>query len=219
MQIVKRVRALSVWRESVLSAVQTARSVPALQPQHSPAHHPANTPTGKVGSNVDSSKCSTNVLLLCYTTTIMNISVTSGLIAVCQTTNRRVVVTQWTARLPQKLLAIATVPSQSDATSLTATRTVSPVLHVLPRRLSPASPQFVLLWCLQWGCRITTTTLSLKHLATQVNIYKRYDVLVKKHTFIVPYLLILLGYPLGVRPKDWNLCLDNQTNVSKSESL
>lgn len=45
----KRVRAPSVWRESVLSAVQTVRSAPVLLPQLSPAHHPANTPTGKVG--------------------------------------------------------------------------------------------------------------------------------------------------------------------------
>lgn len=150
MQIVRRVRALSVWRESVPSAVQTARSVPALQRQHSPVHHPASTPAGKV--NVDSNKASTYVLLCSYTTT-NNISVTSVLtvclLAVCQMTNRRVVVTQWIARLPQTPLAIATVPSQSDATSLTATRTVSPVLHVLPRRLSLASLQFVLLWCLQ----------------------------------------------------------------------
>lgn len=45
-RLVRRVRVQSVWRESAPSAVQTARSAPALQPQPSPAPHPANTPTG-----------------------------------------------------------------------------------------------------------------------------------------------------------------------------
>lgn len=48
MQIVRHVRALSVWRESVLSAVQTVHLAPALRPQPSQAPHPANTPIGKV---------------------------------------------------------------------------------------------------------------------------------------------------------------------------
>lgn len=150
MQTVRRVRALSVWRESVPSAVQTARSVPAPQHRHSPAHHPANIPAGKL--NVDSKRATKNVLLCSYTTT-NNTSVTTTLtvcpLAACQMTNRRVVVTQWTARLPQTLLSIATVRSQNDATSVTATRTVNPVLLVLPQRLSLASLQFVLLWCLR----------------------------------------------------------------------
>lgn len=132
-QIVKRVRAPSVWRESVLSAVQTVRSAPVLLPQLSPAHHPANTPTA------------------------------------CRTMNRRVVVTPWTAHLHHIPLAIATVPSQKGAILLTATRTASLASHVLPRRPSPANQQFVLLWCLQCGCRTTTITtlLSVKLMATQ----------------------------------------------------
>lgn len=47
----------------------------------------------------------------------------------CPMKNRRVVVTQWTARLPLTRLATAAVPSQSSATSLTATRTASLALR------------------------------------------------------------------------------------------
>lgn len=59
-QIVRHVRALSVWRESAPSVVQRARSAPALQPQPSPAPHLANTPTGMINvthSHKSSYKC------------------------------------------------------------------------------------------------------------------------------------------------------------------
>lgn len=130
-QIVRHVRAPSVWRESVLLAVQTVRSAPVLLPQPNPAPHLANTQTA------------------------------------CRTTNRRVVVTLWTAHLRHIPLAIATVPSHRGGTSLTATRTASLALHVLPQRPSPASQQFVLLWSHQCGCRTTTTLPSVKCLTTQ----------------------------------------------------
>lgn len=79
----------------------------------------------------------------------------------CQMMNRRAVVTRWTACRPRTALATATVPSQSDASWLTAIRTASPVLRVWHRRPSPASQRFAPLWCLQWGCRTTTTTTLL----------------------------------------------------------
>lgn len=49
-QTVRRVRAPSVWRECVPSAVLTARSAPAPPPQPSPAPPPANTQTGTVNA-------------------------------------------------------------------------------------------------------------------------------------------------------------------------
>lgn len=154
-RIVRRVRALSVWRESAPSAVRTARSALALQPQPSPALHPANTPTGTINTN-DSSKSSYRCFACFnfgYCTALTEFSQTSSVIdclfAVCRTMNRRAVVTQWTA-LPLRMpLATATVPSQGDASSLAAIRTVSPVLRVLPRKPSPASQQFALWWYLQ----------------------------------------------------------------------
>ena len=166
-QIVRRVRALSVWRESAPSAVQTARSAPALQPQPSPATHLANTPTGKVnGAKLE------NAQLLHHIQ--RDVCVTSLLpgrpLAVCQTTSRRAVVTQWTARLPQMPPAIATVLSQGNATWPTATRTASPVLRALPRRRSLESQPFVRLWCRRWGCKTTTTLVSAKHTATPVRL-------------------------------------------------
>lgn len=150
-QIVRHVRAPSVWRESVPSAAQTAHSAPAPQPQPSPAHHPANTQTGTIETRQFKQSSHICFALLASAATTV-ISVTSFLgcpLAVCQMMNRRAVVTQWTARLPQTPPATATVASQSDATSQMATRTASPVSHASPRRPSPASQQCVLLWCLQ----------------------------------------------------------------------
>lgn len=129
MQIVRHVRALSVWRGSAPSAVQTARSAPALQPQPSPAPHPASTPTGTTNTTDSKKKL---LQMFCFHFTLQQRNHLSNThpyltLVVCQMMNRRVVVTRWIAHPPRMPPATATVHSQTDASSLAVIRTVSPV--------------------------------------------------------------------------------------------
>ena len=128
-QIVRHVRALSVWRGSAPSAVQTARSAPALQPQPSPAPHPANTPTGTISTNDSEKKL---LQMLCFHFTLQQRYHLSHnhpylTLIVCQMMNKRALVTRWIARPPRMPPATATVHSQTDASLLAAIRTSSPV--------------------------------------------------------------------------------------------